>query len=214
MVGTVGVFLATCIRAENTRGEFENQAFSTYTEARMVITKQGESYFRIQNGEIVLLIDPTNQRSVRGADIILNTKTQTEPGEGLIIDHPGEYEIKGIRVQGTAANEEGETIYRIRWDDITIGILGGVSKEPEAKSQLGLQGVDVLILPAGGKNIPASIAAKIVRQAEPSLVIPWGDTKAFTKEMGSSPETTENKLTFKKKDLNPKAMKVSLLSEN
>jgi hypothetical protein len=184
----------------------------------MVITKQGESYFRIQNGEIVLLIDPTNQRSVRGADIILNTKIHPpageESGEGLIIDHPGEYEIKGIRIQGTAANEEGDTIYRIRWDDITIGVLGGVSKEPEAKSQLGLQGVDVLILPAGGKNIPASVAAKIARQVEPSLIIPWEDAKAFTKEMGSSPETAENKLTFKKKDLSPRAMKVFLLSEN
>jgi L-ascorbate metabolism protein UlaG (beta-lactamase superfamily) len=180
----------------------------------MVITKQGESYFRIQNGEVVLLIDPTNQRSVRGADIILNTKIQTETGEGLIIDHPGEYEIKGIRVHGDAANGEGDTIYRIRWDDITIGVLGGVSKEPEAKSQLGLQGVDILILPAGGKNIPASVAAKIARQAEPSLIIPWEDTKAFTKEMGNSPETTENKLTFKKKDLSPRAMKVFLLSEN
>jgi L-ascorbate metabolism protein UlaG (beta-lactamase superfamily) len=184
----------------------------------MVITKQGESYFRIQNGETVLLIDPTNQRSVRGADIVLNTKinspTDGEAREDLIIDHPGEYEIRGIRVEGTAVSGEGSTIYRIRWEDLTLGILGPVSKEPEAKSQLGLQGVDVLILPAGGKNLSAAAAAKITRQAEPALVIPWGDLKAFTKEMGADAGNMENKLTFKKKDLSPKAMKIAALAEN
>lgn len=180
----------------------------------MVITKQGESYFRIQNGETVLLIDPTNQRSVRGADIILNTITQTEGSEGLVIDHPGEYEIKGIRIEGTVAGDGGVTIYRIKWEDLVLGILGPVSKEPEAKSQLGLQGVDVLILPAGGKNLSAAAAAKIVRQAEPALVIPWGDLKAFTKEMGAETGSAENKLTFKKKDLSPKAMKIAALTEN
>lgn len=213
VVGTL-LFLATCIRAENTRGRFENQAFSTYTKIRMVITKQGESYFRIQNGEIVLLIDPTNQRSVRGADIILNTKTQEEKSEGLTIDHPGEYEIKGIRIEGTAVAEETSTIYKIRWEDLVLGILGPVSKEPDAKSQLGLQGIDILILPAGNKNLSASAAAKIVRQTEPALVIPWGDLKAFAKEIGAEFSSPENKLTFKKKDLSPKAIKVAFLSEN
>lgn len=180
----------------------------------MVITKQGESYFRIQNGETVILVDPTNQRSARGADIILNTKLQEEKADSLTIDHPGEYEIKGIRVEGTPVSGEGSTIYRIRWEDLVLGILGPTAKEPEAKDQLGLQGVDILILPAGGKNLSASSAAKIVRQTEPALVIPWGDLKGFAKEMGTEAPASENKLTFKKKDLTPKAMKIAALSDN
>lgn len=180
----------------------------------MVITKQGEGYFRIQNGETVILIDPTNQRSARGADIILNTKPQEEKTECLEINHPGEYEIKGIRIEGAPITGEASTIYRIRWEDLVVGILGPIAKEPEAKSQLGLQGADVLILPAGGKNLSASIAAKIVRQAEPALVIPWGDVKSFAKEMGSEAGAAEAKLTFKKKDLSPKAMKIAALAEN
>ena len=182
----------------------------------MIITYHGDNYFKLQSGQLNILLDPTHQRSVKGSALILNTvrpaniKKQEEGS--FWIDHQGEYEVQGIHVTGVSLEEktEGEkTAYRVIFDDIIFGILGYCVKEPNAKVQELLQGCEVLILPGNGKPfIPTDAAAKLIRQLEPSVVIPsLGDEyKALLKELGQEKTALEEKFVFKKKDLLPKAM--------
>ena len=100
-------------------------------------------------------------------------------------------------------------------DDIVLAIVGPLSKELNPKIQSELAGADILILPAGGKPfISQASAAKLVRQIEPSAVIPslFTDLKPFLKEIGATGTKPEDKFTVKKKDLMPKAMTVQVLS--
>ena len=191
----------------------------------MTITYQGDNYFKVQSGDNVILIDPTNARSLKNATaVILTTMPPTSSIESnLIVQHQGEYETKGIRIDGwssrTGQEEKGDdvekTIYRIRLDDISIGVLGHINKEIDPKLLIPLTGCDIVLAPAGGAPyLAASSIAKLIRQIEPSIIIPslFKDPKPFFKELGAGEVSKEEKLTIKKKDLVPHAMKVVLLS--
>lgn len=189
----------------------------------MIINYYGGDYFKIQAGELTVLIDPENQRSFKGATLALNT---VRPGlaEAPIetsptwIDHQGEYEVQGIRVEGRTLGEEEKkekTAYRIDLDEIRIGVLGHLAKEPDPKVQEFLMDCDVLIIPAGEKPfISSAAAAKLIRQLEPSIIIPSfaNNPKSFLKELGQEKTAAEEKFVFKKKDLVPKAMVVKWLT--
>jgi len=189
----------------------------------MVITYHGDNYFKLQSGDFVVLIDPTNQRSFRGTQIILNTikppkaempkKDDGEKLDYLWIDHQGEYEKRGIKIKGLSqgGGKEEKTIYHLNFDEINFGILGYLNQEPDPKIYSFLDGVDVLVLPAGGKPfIEIKSAVKIIKQLEPALVIPslFKDLNPFLKEMGQKKGEAEERLVIKKRDLEPKKMKV------
>ncbi|MFA6364999.1 MAG: MBL fold metallo-hydrolase [Candidatus Paceibacterota bacterium] len=189
----------------------------------MIITYQGGNYFKIQSGDFAILIDPENQRSFRGTNIVLNTIKPAlieapEPGEGvpIWIDTQGEYEVQGIRVQGWSAGydekeKKERTVYRILFDEMTIAVLGGLTTEPDASLTSQLADTDIAIVPAGGKPyLSQGAAAKIVRQLEPGIIIPsfTNDPKLFLKELGKTEVSSEEKLVVKKKDIEEKAMKV------
>jgi hypothetical protein len=192
----------------------------------MVITYQGENYFKIQSGDLVVLIDPPNQRSFKGASVIVNTIRPTlaeQPEEGgeaapFWIDHQGEYEISGIHVYGWTTEwvrDEEHTAYRITVDGIDVAVLGYLAKELDQKIQGTLGGSEILIVPAGGKPFLAqSSIAKIVRQIEPAAIIPglFTDPKLFLKELGDTKAVPQERFTVKKKDLVPKAMAVQVLA--
>jgi len=188
----------------------------------MIITYQGDNYFKIQSGDLVVLIDPTNGRSFRGATVVVNTTlpSSTEApkeNECFWIEHQGEYEVQGIRIDGWSAGNEDETektIYRILFEDISIVVMGHLSKEPAQSIWEHLEHPDVLIIPAGGKPwISPAAAAKFVRQAEPSVIIPslTSDPKLFLKELNKPSSPKEEKFVFKKKDLIPGAMTIKCL---
>lgn len=183
----------------------------------MVINYYGGNYFKIQSGELAVLIDPENQRSYKGAALVINTirpAIAEEPAETtpVWIDHQGEYEAQGIRIEGRSIGEEDKkekTVYRIDFDEIRIGILGHLTKDLGVQIQEMVKDCDVLIIPGGEKSyIGAAAAAKLIRQLEPSIVIPSfsENPKPLLKEMGQEKAATEEKFVFKKKDLTPKAM--------
>ncbi|MEK7169368.1 MAG: MBL fold metallo-hydrolase [Patescibacteria group bacterium] len=189
----------------------------------MIINYYGGDYFKIQAGDLAILIDPENQRSFKGATLALNTirpSLAEAPLEAspAWIDHQGEYEVNGIRVEGRTLGEEEKkekTAYRIEFDEVRIGVLGHLAKDPDPKMQEFLMDCDVLIIPAGEKPfISSAAAAKLIRQLEPSIVIPSfaENPKPFLKEMGQEKITAEEKFVFKKKDLAPKAMIVKWLA--
>lgn len=186
----------------------------------MVITYQGGNYLKLQAGELVVLVDPLDQRSFRGASVVLNTTlpAHTEmPKESVTeapvwIDRAGEYEVNGIEIQGWSTGHDDateHTVYRFMLDEITVGVLGHLTKDLGEDIREAFSGVDILFVPAGGKPwLGEAATAKLARELEPSLVIPtlFKDLKPFAKAFGQSPSTPEDKIVLKKKDLTPGAL--------
>ena len=170
----------------------------------MQIIWKGQSFFQIlvsKNKENVvkIAIDPYDEQiglkpPVCEADILLithshydhnNVKTVKAPTSGyppFLISGPGEYEIKGIFIQGISSfhdnaqgKERGEnTIYTLESEGIKICHLGDLGQKELTDEQLEKIGaVDILMIPVGGVyTISAKEAAKVISQIEPKIVIP------------------------------------------
>src|SRR3989344_4361534 len=160
----------------------------------MVIQWYGHSCFKITSGELVLAIDPyakeiglTTPRF--RSDLVLVTHNHSDhsntdalAGEPFIISGPGEYEVRGISIQGidtyhdaVRGRERGRnTIYRLVLEDITLLHLGDFGENEMRDETLEAAGdVDILMIPVGGKyTLDAAAAAKVVKQIEPRVVIP------------------------------------------
>jgi len=209
----------------------------------MTITWYGHSCFKIANqgGHLTIITDPFDKKigltPPRGnADIITishdhfdHNNAKAISGEPFVIETPGEYEIKGIRILGVAGyhdkdkgKERGSnTIYLIKVDSIKICHLGDMGQEKLTDKQLELIGdVDILMVPVDGVyTISAKEAVKIIKQIEPSVVIPMhyklpglteklAEVKDFLKEMGLNGQEAVDKLTLKKNDLANREMEV------
>lgn len=190
----------------------------------MVITYHGDHYFKISSGETTILVDPANQRSYKGASLILFTEKsigeERDGGDVFLIDHPGEFEVGGIRIRGWLAEGNDKTLrtaYRVVFDDITLAIIGTVEKEPGNESKEFLEDIDIAIAPAGGKGmLSAAAISKFLRQIEPGIIIPADDgsgknLKDFFKEFGAEGTKCDGKLVLKKKDISPNQMKIVCL---
>jgi len=177
----------------------------------MIITPLGDGTFRLQSGERSVLIDPTTNRTK--SDITLYTKGLL----GNVVDEPntvalpGEYEFGGIEVRGwqrnvAGAGEKAEitTYYLVSWDDIHIAFFGPDGPLPEAGTltELEERQPEVVLLPMKTKEQQAW-AVKLVKELEPSVCIPssYGSVKEVSGAFGKSIDKTEEKFTFKKKDL-------------
>lgn len=182
----------------------------------MVITYQGENYFKIQSGNFSILIDPVNARSLRGANLILNTLKPAaveNESDAVWIDNEGEYEVEGVRILGLHTEYEKETektAYVFTLEDIRVGVLGHLTKETSPGLLEKIGETDILILPGGGNPfIGENLAAKIIRQFEPSVIIPslFKDSpKKLMSELSQNP-APEEKFVVKKKDLSANSMK-------
>ena len=102
-------------------------------------------------------------------------------GDPRVIDGPGEYEIGGYYISGTATASHGgeeepsivNTIYTIRAEGVTICHLGVLSQPLSPGQTQRLNDTDVLIVPAGGgSTIEPAAAANLVNAIGPRIVIP------------------------------------------
>jgi L-ascorbate metabolism protein UlaG (beta-lactamase superfamily) len=151
----------------------------------------------------------------------------------FIIDTPGEYDIKGVMVQGVetfhdakGGTERGKNIvYRIEMDDLTIVHLGDLGHSLTDEQLEQLDDVDILFIPVGGKfTIDAKTAVEVIGQLEPRIVIPMhykiagskseqlqlDPAEKFIKELGVAPRK-EEKLKIAKKDLPQEGMELVIL---
>ena len=211
----------------------------------MVITWYGQSCFKIQSGELVIVIDPFDKKiglvppRQLSANVLLishqhddHNNTSTISGEPFIIDGPGEYEIKGVMINGIFSyhdNSEGaergiNTIYKIDLENIKICHLGDFGQKKLTDEQIDAIGdVDILMVPVGGiYTIDGSEAADVVNQIEPKIVIPMhykivdlnidlNSVDKFLKEIGAGDKEPMDKLTIKKKDLPVEGMDIVVL---
>jgi L-ascorbate metabolism protein UlaG (beta-lactamase superfamily) len=181
----------------------------------MIVTYLGNGYIRLQNGDTVVGVDPSGSRAKN--DIALRTSVNTDASmpENGEVAFSGEYELKGIEIlgfqhAGESDDETVRTVYVLQWDGLKFVFLGDISLPPDADAMKEIAETDVLFVPAGTANaMDAEVAAKLIRQIEPAVVIPtygknWQD---LARVMSQKPEPQE-KFVFKKKDLVSKEMKL------
>jgi L-ascorbate metabolism protein UlaG (beta-lactamase superfamily) len=139
--------------------------------------------------------------------------------DGMLIDGPGEYEVKDVSIKGIPAERmidhdksQKATIYRIATSQVSVVVLGHVAI-PLSEQQLEDIGVvDIVIVPIGGNGytFDAHQAVETIGQIGPKVVIPThyedGATKyevpqmsleAFVKELGATEHVTVAKYKIK-----------------
>jgi len=216
----------------------------------MQITWKGQSCFQIlisnkKNGDVKVVIDPYDEKiGLRkpqlDANVLLITHDHDDhnnvkivEGNPFLISGPGEYDVKGVFIQGVYAfhdksqgKERGRiTCYIIEDDDgLKVCHLGDIGQSELTEDQLDAIGdVDVLLIPVGGvSTISSSEASKIIGQIEPRIVIPmhyalpklekkFDGVDKFLKTMGVKDLSPQAKLTVKKKDLIEEDTKIVVL---
>lgn len=213
----------------------------------MIITWQGHSCFKIQDkigtDGITLVTDPFDKTLGLKtpnfeADIVTVSHDHADHshfdglrGKPFIIRSAGEYDIKGILVEGVSSfhdSAEGRErglniIYRIEVDGISVVHLGDLGQKLENKQLERLGGTDVLLVPVGGKyTLDAAAAVEVIAQIEPRIVIPMhyqlpglkfalDPVDKFIKELGLEPHH-EEKLKISKKELPSEDMELVILS--
>lgn len=192
----------------------------------MEVTAFGGNSVRLTTKSIAVAVDPSpNVSSKLSNDVVLLTQSHdsASAGEAMVIDGPGEYEVKGAMITGLPARlhvdeqKDGQrgTVYGLTADGIKVAVVGNIHPDL-TDSQVELLGQPhLLIIPVGGHGLTldGQAAAKIVSQLEPKYVVPVhfddGVTKydvpqdkveVFLKEVGASPEP-QSKLKLTLKDL-------------
>ena len=160
----------------------------------MNIIWYGQSCFKIQSKDIVLITDPFDKKiglrpPFGSADIVTishdhydHNNFQVIKNDPFVIDSAGEYEIKKVTIKGIDSchdNQEGKergqnVIYKIEMEGINICHLGDFGQNTLVNGQLEKIGqVDILFIPVGGVfTIDWKLANAIISQIEPRIIIP------------------------------------------
>lgn len=199
------------------------------------ITWAGQSCFQIsvsnsKDHQAEIVIDPFDEKiglklPNLSADVLLVTHDHDDhsnvkgvKGDPFLIAGPGEYEVKGIFIQGIASfhddvagSERGNnTIYTMEVEGMRICHLGDLGQKQLTDDQLDKIGtVDILMIPVGGTYTISSVEApKIIGQIDPKIIIPMhfglpklksdlDDVNKFLKAMGKNSSEEIDKLTVK-----------------
>jgi L-ascorbate metabolism protein UlaG (beta-lactamase superfamily) len=206
------------------------------------ITWLGHSCFRIKGKEAVIITDPVDPATgyaagkVKGDIISIShmhkghSYIECLESDYKVIKGPGEYEIKGVFINvfssfhdSKEGNERGKNnIFLFEIDGITICHLGDIGHVIPSNLTEELSDVGILLIPIGGiSTIDGSIAADIVRNLSPKIVIPMHyktpeeikeieSLEKFLKKMGIKEIVAQPKLTVNRSTL-PLTTQVILL---
>lgn len=161
----------------------------------MEISYLGANSVRIAGRAVTFVSDPqagAGKKSV--ADVSLITAGSNDAAAGLVIDCPGEYEVKGIMITGISVGEG--TAYVIQGESIKIGLLTNVTDalSPEALEQL--SELDALAISAEGYEL--------IGKLEPKYVVPLGSgevLKKFLEELGATSNEPQAKIKITGRDV-------------
>ncbi len=170
----------------------------------MDLTWLGHACFRARGREGIVLTDPPDPRSghaIPKTEAHLVTMSHGHPGHSslksvggtpVVLSGPGEYEVQEILVTGIRTFHDDEkgaqrgvnTIFTIRLDELVICHLGDLGHVLAAADLEKLGEVDVCLLPIAGPdvNLSAAMAAEIVHQLEPKVVVPMAYDPDNTKK--------------------------------
>ena len=150
----------------------------------MDIITFGISSFRIKGKSASIVTDPFDSE-ISGlkfpkteADIVTvssdlpdHNHTASVSGDFMVIDGPGEYEVKGVEIIGLA--HEKNIIYLYKIDNLTLVHLGDLKEKLNDKEKETLNGADILMIPVGGgETLSAETASQVISQIEPVIIIP------------------------------------------
>lgn len=216
----------------------------------MQITWYGQACFKVSSGDTTILIGPFEKGSglnpPRGkADVVLlsgnDAGDETAYSDGaVVIRGEGEYEVKGILINGFSFlhTHPGSgavrisTIYTLTLEEMTVCHLDNATQEQVNAVLEKIGAVDVLLVPVGGTHkkgkeeihmLNAEQAVSLVGEIEPRIIIPMHykvpglsmeleSVNTFLKAMGGTHEDAQEKVTIKKKDLPQDEKKVITLS--
>lgn len=206
----------------------------------------GQAAFKIKGKSATLIIDPFDP-SFTGlkipkdlsADLVLvshqhddHNFTAAVEGQPLVVAGPGEYEAKGVGVLGvgtyhddSSGSQRGKnTVYKILLDGVSLVHLGDLGHTLSDGQVDQIERCDVLMVPVGSVyTIGSQVAASVVAQLEPKIVIPMHyklpdlkfellGVEGFLKEMGAEGAVPIPKLSITKEKL-PEETQVVLLSK-
>jgi len=188
----------------------------------------GHSCFRIKGRQTAIITDPYPPElgySLGKPTARIVTVSHQHPshsyvqgigGEPKLVTGPGEYEISGVLILGIATFHDAEgggkrgknTIYLMEVDGVSVCHLGDLGHVLNGEQVEEIDDVDVLLLPVGGvSTINAPLAAEVVRQLEPKVVVPMHyktpaisrelqPVEKFLKEMGVEQINSQPKLSL------------------
>ena len=155
----------------------------------MDIVWLGGSAVRVRSGDAVVVMDADGGVGggvYEGADIV--TLSGGDGGRGgvaavegaRVLRGPGEYEIGDFYVVGTAtagrAGDSGErrvnTAFTLRAEGVSVCHLGAIggALTPRQAQEIGQP--DVVVVEAGGDRLAVELAAQVVNQVGPRIVVP------------------------------------------
>lgn len=219
---------------------------------KMDIYWYGQSCFKIKGKATTVVLDPYNPDATGlklpakdlEAQLVLSSHSHSDhnnvgvipappTGSPVVITGPGEFEVRGVSVEGistfhdgTHGSERGKnTLFHLLVDGVNIVHAGDLGHELTEEQIQGVEdATDILMIPVGGVyTIDAEIAAKVVAQLEPRIVIPMhykipglkyelGELSEFLREMGKGEVTPQPKLSISKDKL-PEETQVVVLSK-
>jgi L-ascorbate metabolism protein UlaG (beta-lactamase superfamily) len=160
----------------------------------MEIKYLGHSSFLLKTKDAKLITDPFDPAFVgfrfpkSDADIVTvshqhkdHNQANVIDGAPLVIDMPGEFEKKGIRIFGylsyhdkNKGAERGENIiYKIEIEEIVCLHCGDLGALPTTEMIDAIGEIDVLFVPVGGKaSLGPDEAIDLIKEFEPSVVVP------------------------------------------
>jgi len=204
----------------------------------MVIHYLGHSSFRIKGQATSVVTDPFDPKSTGlafpkvSADVLTVSHQHADhnyiekvEGNPFIVEGPGEYEIKEVRVIGyptfhdsSSGSERGQNImFLITIDDISILHCGDLGHKLTDETLKSMDQVDILLIPTGGVfTIDAKVAAQVTSQLDPGTVIPMhynrkgldqniykelAGVEDFISQIGEKDVQPEDKLTITKSQM-------------
>lgn len=161
----------------------------------MDIYSLGHSSFKIKGKNATVVTDPFDPKMVglkfpKLDEVDIVTISHGHPdhnfvenvsGTPFVVYGPGEYEVKGVTIFGISTyhdSKKGEergknVVYKFTVDGINCCHLGDLGHKLADSQVEEIGDVDILFVPVGGTyTINAEVAAAVVAQIEPSIVIP------------------------------------------
>ncbi|NQV90098.1 MBL fold metallo-hydrolase [Candidatus Uhrbacteria bacterium] len=204
----------------------------------MQITWNGFSSFEIitktASSDVSLVTDPyQNSTGLRfprtlTAQLLLSSHNEEDAnnfeavmGEPYLINLPGEFEVKSVFVFGISAPLKREEaglpvrnlIFRIETEGMKLAHLGALDRVLTDQELQKLENIDILMVPVGGGRVmDPKIAAEVISQIEPRVVIPMthalasvkeslGSVDDFCKTLGACRREDMSKYKITRKDL-------------
>ena len=207
----------------------------------------GHNCFRLKGREATILTDPVDRRTgyaMAKQQVDIVTLSHDHPGhtnlaavkpDYKVVRGPGEYEIHDVFITGIRTYHDAEkgaklgynTVYLIELEGMTIAHLGDLGHPLTDEQTEAMSKCDILMIPAGGgpsggEVITPEVAAEIIGQLEPKVVIPmqfatpigdkqYGTIDAFCKALGVDVPAPEEKAVVRSSDLT-EAMKLIVLT--